>query len=105
MSTSNSLRDLQRPQVYQGALIPLGFQQLTGMSSAQSLTVPVGATLAIIQAEAQSVRWRDDGTAPTASVGMLILTATSGLAYVGNLANIQLIQATSGAIANVSYYQ
>lgn len=106
MSTTNPLRDLERPSIYPGSLIPLGFQQITGMISATSLTIPAGATVAIIQAEAQNIRWRDDGPVPTSTVGMLIFaTDTRGLPYVGNLANIKLIQATSGAIANVAYYQ
>ncbi len=44
---------------------PKGYQQITDLSSAVSLTVPNGANYAIIEAETQSVRWRDDGTAPT----------------------------------------
>jgi hypothetical protein len=83
---------------------PLGFVQMTGMSGSTALTsIPTGAKLALIQAEAQTIRWRDDGTAPTASIGMTI-AATVMLVYDGNLSRIRLIEATGGAIANVSYY-
>lgn len=81
----------------------LGYQQLTGISAATGLTVPTGANYALIQAEAQSIRWRDDGTNPTASVGMII-TANQYIEYTGNLATFKAIEVTGGAIVNVSYY-
>ena len=81
----------------------LGYQQITSLSSSTALTVPAGATLALIVPEAQNVRWRDDGVAPTASVGMLV-PANSSMSYDGDLKAIRFIAATSGAILNVSYY-
>jgi hypothetical protein len=84
---------------------PLGYQQLTSMSSAKQLTVPGGANAALLVAEAQAVRWRDDGTAPIATVGMLLPVGIDGFFYTGNLGAIQFIAATAGAILNVSYYK
>ena len=81
-----------------------GFQQLTGIGSATALTVPSGATLAIFTVEASNVRWRDDGTNPTASVGMLLVNGQS-LIYNGELSKIKFIDVTSGAKVGVSYYQ
>ena len=81
----------------------LGYQQITSLSASTALTVPTGATLALIVAETQAVRWRDDGTAPTASVGMPLATGVS-LSYDGNLTAIRFIQQTASAIINVSYY-
>ena len=86
-----------------GGLSALGFQQITSLASSTALTVPGGATLAVIQAEGADVRWRDDGTAPTATVGML-LPAGAELRYTGALAALRLIQASAGATVNVSYY-
>lgn len=94
--------DLQA-QTVAGALTALGYQQLTNLTAAGSLTVPTGARIASIQAEGGTLRYRDDGTAPTATVGMII-SANGGIDYNGNLSVIKLIAATSGAIANVSYY-
>ncbi len=65
--------------------------------------MPVGATYAIIQAEAQAVRWRDDGGTPTASVGMTI-PAGGELRYDGNLRGILFIEAAASAKLNVSFY-
>lgn len=82
----------------------VGYQQLTSLSASSTLTVPSGATMALIQAETQNVRWRDDGTAPTGSVGMLI-TAGSILEYTGQIELLKLIEATASAKLNVSYYR
>lgn len=81
----------------------LGYQQITSLSAAATLTVPAGATIALIVAETQAVRWRDDGTAPTASVGMPLATGVS-LSYDGDLRAIRFIQQTASATLNVSYY-
>ena len=81
----------------------LGYQQITSLSASTALTVPVGATMALIVAETQAVRWRDDGTAPTASVGMPLAKGTS-LSYDGDLKAIRFIQQTASAVLNVSYY-
>lgn len=81
----------------------LGYQQITSLSAATALTVPSGATLALIVAETQAVRWRDDGVNPTASVGMPMATGVS-LSYDGDLKAIRFIQQTASATLNVSYY-
>jgi hypothetical protein len=89
----------------------LGYQQITDLSSAVGLTIPavdiagnkVMPTRAFIVAEGNDIRWRDDGTAPTASVGM-ILIRNNVLSYDGDLNKIKFIQSASGAKLNVSYY-
>lgn len=81
----------------------LGYQQITSLSAATNLTVPAGATLAVIIPEAQNVRWRDDGTAPTSTVGMPVAVGVV-LSYDGDLKKIQFIQQASGGILNISYY-
>jgi hypothetical protein len=82
----------------------LGYQQLTSLSSAAGLTVPAGATYAVIQCETQNVRWRDDGTAPTSSVGMKLTVAPDLLIYDGALSSIKFIEEAASAKLNVSYY-
>jgi len=83
--------------------IPKGYQQITDLSSAVGLTVPDGASYAVIQAEDENVRYRDDGTSPTDAVGML-LEATDSIRYVSDLSAVEFIEVTSGAKLNVSYY-
>lgn len=81
----------------------LGYQQITSLSSAAGLTVPQGATLALIVPETQNVRWRDDGTDPTASVGMPIFVGAS-LSYDGDFNKIKFIEESASAKLNISYY-
>ena len=81
----------------------LGYQQITSLSSATALTIPQGTTLALIVPETQNVRWRDDGTDPTASVGMPIFVGAS-LSYDGDLNRIRFIESTAGAKLNICYY-
>ena len=90
--------------VVDGNLTPLGYEQITGLSTVKSLTVPNGARLALIQAEAQNVRYRDDGVNPDANTGMLV-TSGSDVWYIGDLSAVRLIETTASAKVNVSYYK
>ena len=82
----------------------MGYEQLTGLSSAKSTTVPPGSRMALINCDTQAVRWRDDDTAPTASVGMYMTAGDGVLIYVGNLNKLQFIEVTASAAVNISYY-
>jgi hypothetical protein len=89
----------------------MGYQPITDLSSAVGLTVPVRtpdgmstkANFALIVAETQNVRWRDDGTDPTASVGMLLVAGVP-FQYDGDLSRIKFIETTASAKLNISYY-
>jgi hypothetical protein len=81
----------------------LGYQQITNLSAAVGLTVPQGATRALIAPLSKDIRWRDDGVAPTASVGMPV-TAGTYLSYDGDLQNIKFIETSASAEINVTYY-
>ena len=89
----------------------MGYQQITSLSSAATLTVPVTTpnglnakpVFALIICEGQAVRWRDDLTSPSASVGMPLAVGIP-LQYDGDLTNIKFIEQVGGAILNVSYY-
>ena len=89
----------------------LGYQQITSLSASTGLTVPTRdpsgnkqqPTIALIVAETQGVRWRDDGTAPTASIGMPLATGVL-LQYDGDLSKIRFIEQTASAKLNISYY-
>lgn len=60
--------------------------------------------MALILAETQAVRWRDDGTPPTASVGMPLATGVA-FSYDGDLVGIRFIEQTASAVLHISYYQ
>lgn len=55
---------------------PAGYQKVTVSNTAVSLTVPKGANRAVMVVEAQPLRYRDDGTDPDATTGMLCVAAT-----------------------------
>lgn len=82
---------------------PLGYEQITALAAATALTIPTSSRIALIQAEAQNVRWQDDGTDPTATIGMII-TADSILIYDGDLSKMKFIEVVAAAKLNVSYY-
>ena len=83
---------------------PSGYVQLTSLGSAVGLSsIPAEARFALIQAESQSIRWRDDGTNPTTGIGM-VLAAGATLVYSGTLSAIKLIETTASAKVNVTYY-
>ncbi len=88
-----------------GGAIPLGYQQIsaTTLATAQKLTLPAGAKVALVSLDVGAVRWRDDGTAPTATVGMPF-SSGSYITFTANLATIQFIAATGSPIMNVSFY-
>ena len=89
----------------------LGYQQITSLSASTALTVPIvdlnglsiKPVIALIVAETQAVRWRDDSTAPTASVGMPLATGVA-FVYDGDLTMIRFIEQTASAKLNVTYY-
>lgn len=87
----------------------LGYQQITTLSSAVGLTIPSNAdgyrpVRALITPLTQGVRWRDDGTNPTGTVGMP-LAAGSTLDYDGDLNKIKFIEQAASAELNISYYR
>lgn len=92
------------PQVLDGRWKPCGYEQIDDLSTAVGLTVPTDAQLAIIRVSGQSVRWRDDGTDPTAAIGMP-LAANEPFNYNGDLHAIQFIEVSAGAVLDVSYYK
>lgn len=84
-------------------MVPCGYQQITSLSTATALTVPNGARLAVIIPQTQAVRFRDDGTAPSASVG-LPLAVGQPMEYDGNLRALQFIEQAASAALNIAYY-
>lgn len=89
----------------------LGYEQITGLSTAKSLTVPTTdlnglackPSIALIVAESTAVRWRDDGVAPTATIGMPLATGVT-LQYDGDLGSIRFIEQSASSKLNVTYY-
>lgn len=83
----------------------LGFEPIADLSSVVRLpSPPPKAAYALIQAYTKAIRWRDDGTDPTATVGHLI-PAGKTYRYLGNLLKIRLIEQEASATASVTFYE
>ena len=88
-----------------GGMKSRGFTQITDLEAARGLgTIPENVSYAVVQAEGADIRYRDDGDDPTATVGFL-LPAGGSMTYVGNLDDLQMIEAAAGGIVNVAFYQ
>ena len=105
MSQADGTRGGQRGFIGDAVRSPIGFEQITDVSSAVGLTAGTydGATYAQIQAQDQDVRGRDDGTNPTTSGG-LVLFAGQSMNYFGDLSAIKFIEEAASAKLNVAYY-
>jgi hypothetical protein len=93
-----------------------GFQQIAATGSAQKLTIPFATLYATINVEgaaSTNIRYREDGTAPTASIGTLVPALTTTASNVppvyiticqNELALFQFIAVAGSPILNVHYY-
>ena len=70
-----------------------------------SAVVPTGSQVVMVQSEAQVIRYRDDGVAPTATVGFQLPVSQPPVQFsMKQIASLLFIQATSGAIMNLGFY-
>lgn len=83
-----------------------GYQQFAAgtVDSAVGLTVPAGTSMAILQCEAQAIRWRDDGTNPTAAIGQPLAVGVELRYESSSISALRVISQVAGAVLNVTYY-
>ncbi len=94
-------------------IVPLGYCQLSNVQLASSTPlsscaggIPAGATMAFLQAETAPVRYRDDGTAPTTALGMLVVNGVGGqIFYTGTLSKLRFIGASGSPLLNIAFYR
>lgn len=83
----------------------LAYSQITTLSTAVPLgVIPEGASLALVRVEAQPIRWRMDGTNPTASLGYPLLVGEELQLTAAQLSVFRAIESTAGAILNVHFF-
>lgn len=63
--------------------------------------IPAGTVTLLIVPEAQAIRWRSDGIAPTATVGFPLAVGAQLVLSVAQLPQLRLISQTAGAIVNI----
>ena len=90
----------------------LAYQQITDLSSSVGIVVPdlnaggvkqprpAGCWL---QAESQNVRYRDDGGAPTGSVGLILYAGDPPTWFEGDLAAARFIETAASAKLNIGW--
>jgi hypothetical protein len=94
--------------------VPLGYAQSATVDASTLISslsfaggspgIPPGTQLLMITPQTQAIRWRDDGTAPTAAIGYPLAVGAE-LRYTGaNLASLRVISQVAGAIVNVVAY-
>lgn len=85
----------------------LGYCQLSPVAATALAScaggIPAGANTILMSADTANIRWRDDGTAPTTSVGMSLVFGQIPVTYNGPLSKIQFISATG--VLNVTFYR
>ena len=91
-------------QTYEVGSTKATYVQMTGITTAKTIPKATIGRKIWMQATVQGVRWRPDGTDPTATVGMLI-PANETVEYIGNLSDIRVIEATGGAILNIIIFK
>jgi hypothetical protein len=89
-------------------MVPIGYCQISAPAAATKLStcaggIPANARMAYIVVETGAVRYRDDGVAPTAAVGMPIAIGGS-LFYTGTLSSFQVIQ-QAASVVNILFYR
>lgn len=91
-----------------GFIQPLGYCQLTSVSSSTLVSscsggIPARTAWAVLCIDTAAIRWRDDGTAPTASVGMPVASGQC-FYYSGTFAALRVIAQTGSPVVNISFY-
>lgn len=66
--------------------------------------IPAGTETVVIEPETQNIRYRDDGTVPTLTVGMLLFVGSWYTFNVAQVGSMRLRSAVAGAILNVTFY-
>ena len=80
-----------------------GYQKLTGLSSAQALTVPSGATFAQVTPSGANVNYLPSGT-PTATDGMPLWATSAPLNISSGLSDYRFIQQSATATLHILYW-
>jgi hypothetical protein len=62
-------------------------------------------TMVTLQAETAGVRYRDDGGAPTAAIGSIVVSGQNPMLYTGTISDLQFIAASGSPLLDVGFYR
>ena len=83
-----------------------GYQQLPVGATAVGLTIPAGAIqMAVAMVETDAIRYRDDGTDLTSTVGTPVQINVPITICRGSLSKFKAIRVTTNATLNILYYR
>lgn len=88
----------------------LGYFQATNVSASLGFaaiaggSIPDGAEFVEVTVGAQAVRWRGDGTAPTAAIGMPLPVGATRFFTQQQLAAVRFIESVAGAVLDCTFY-
>lgn len=82
---------------------PIGFETFAA-TTATGLTPTSGAKGAIVTVDGDALRWRADGTSPTAAVGMYLADGAAYEVGTSELGSIEFIAVAGSATVSVTYY-
>lgn len=83
-----------------------GYQQVTSLSTSAAAnlpSIPQNAQSVLIFVESAGIRWRDDGTDPTSSVGNPI-SSGQAFCYANDPHAMRIIGQTGTPTVNITYY-
>jgi len=94
------------PPVGTQAARVLGYQQVAagGADASFAPTIPDGTEYIEVVASAQAIRWRADGVAPSATVGMPVAVGVATIFFFQSLPQLRLIAQVAGAALDITYY-
>jgi hypothetical protein len=82
----------------------LGYEQITNVAAAVGFTaIPAGTARVLITPETQAVRWRADGTDPTATVGYPLAVGNELVFTASQMSRMKFIEQVAGAKLNITY--
>lgn len=84
---------------------PLGYQAIGSLSGVQVLTVPAQAVFCLLRAETKDIRWTDDGTTPSTTVGQVLMFLDPAMWYAGDLTALKFFEDDASALLKVLYYK
>lgn len=95
--------------------VPLGYGQFAAASIDTStllstisvngvVGIPLGTAFAIITPTAQAIRWRDDGTAPTTTIGYPLAVGAELRYDAKGFPAMRVIGQAANAVLNVTFY-
>ena len=91
----------------QAGIYSINNSQTVGSESMTTAGVPASASYVVLCATSQTINYRDDNTAPTATPGSggQFIPASQCIPYNGTITNLQFFQQAAGAVLGASFYQ